>query len=235
MHKEMKVFIFCGGFGTRFNNGRPGPLKPLISINNIKILDRIIKIYFNYGFKNFYLLGGYKFQELKKYAQSKKKINVNAINTGLGTPTGGRLKLISKFIKKNESFFLTYGDSLATYNPRKALKLKNKNNFVISSYRYYLPYGVLDINNKYQVKKIYEKNFSVNINAGFYILDYSVFRYIKNYKDSFEINVLPKIIKQKKIIAMSVINWHPIDNHSDKKKIQNILKKEKNIFYEKKK
>ena len=39
----MKTFIFCGGKATRFNNGKPGPLKPLIKINKIPIILRIIK------------------------------------------------------------------------------------------------------------------------------------------------------------------------------------------------
>ena len=28
----VKIVIFCGGLATRFNNGKPGPLKPLIKI-----------------------------------------------------------------------------------------------------------------------------------------------------------------------------------------------------------
>ena len=40
----LKVVIFCGGYATRFNKGRPGPLKPLIKINGIPILKRIISI-----------------------------------------------------------------------------------------------------------------------------------------------------------------------------------------------
>ena len=41
----MKAVILCGGKGTRFNNGKPGPLKPLIKVNGVPILRRIINIY----------------------------------------------------------------------------------------------------------------------------------------------------------------------------------------------
>ena len=44
-----KAVIFCGGKATRFNNGKPGPLKPLIKVNNEEILIKIIKIYANNG------------------------------------------------------------------------------------------------------------------------------------------------------------------------------------------
>ena len=32
-----KAVIFCGGKATRFNHGKPGPLKPLIKVNNRQI------------------------------------------------------------------------------------------------------------------------------------------------------------------------------------------------------
>ena len=37
--------IFCGGYGTRMNNGKPGTLKPLIEVAGKAILLHIITIY----------------------------------------------------------------------------------------------------------------------------------------------------------------------------------------------
>ena len=53
-----KAVIFCGGKATRFNNGKPGPLKSLIKVNNEPILLKIIKIYSSKGVNDFILLGG---------------------------------------------------------------------------------------------------------------------------------------------------------------------------------
>ena len=96
----MKTIIFCGGYGTRFNNGKPGPLKPLLKINKKTILEHIFKIYSKYGFKEFYLLGGYKINELIKFSKTIKKININIIDTGRGTTTAGRLLHVKKVLKK---------------------------------------------------------------------------------------------------------------------------------------
>mgnify|MGYP000745772036 CR=1 FL=1 len=63
----IKSFIFCGGYGSRMNKGKPGPLKPLIKINNKSILQHIFNIYSKFGYKDFYLLGGYKLNELIKF------------------------------------------------------------------------------------------------------------------------------------------------------------------------
>ena len=67
-----KAVIFCGGKATRFNNGKPGPLKPLIKVNNEPIIIKIINIYKKRGVKEFILLGGYKFKILKNFFLKKK-------------------------------------------------------------------------------------------------------------------------------------------------------------------
>jgi len=229
----MKAVIFCGGFATRFNNGKPGPLKPLIKVNKISILERIIKIYLSKSVKEFILLGGYKYFALNKFAKklkSKLNISINVINTGKNTPTGGRLLKVKNLLK-DTNFYLTYGDSLANFNPLKALRLKNKKNFIISTYKYRIEYGVLIFKKDAIVNKIYEKNYFTYINAGYYIFDYSIFDYIKSHNDSLEKDVLSRILNSsKKIRIYRVTRWSPMDNSNDKEIINNILSKNKNFF-----
>ena len=87
-----KAVIFCGGKATRFNNGKPGPLKPLIKFNNEEILIKIIKIYANNGINEFILLGSYKFNKLNNFLKKKlKNIKISVVNTGVNTETAGRL------------------------------------------------------------------------------------------------------------------------------------------------
>ena len=150
------------GFGTRLNQGKPGPLKPLIKINKKTILEHIFEIYHKYNYNDFYLLGGYKIDELYNFSKKIKKYNVSVIDTKVGTSTGARLQYIKKMITAGENFFLTYGDSLANFKPNKALKLKKKNDCVISSYKYYPTYGVIDTKNN-NVKNIYEKIFHLTL------------------------------------------------------------------------
>ena len=68
--------------------------------------------------KDFILLGGYKINDLKKFSKKVKGANIQVLNTGLKTETGGRLLRAKNFIK-NESFLLTYGDSLASFSLKK--------------------------------------------------------------------------------------------------------------------
>ena len=64
----MKAIILCGGFGTRYNlNNRTKILKPLLKVNGKSILERIINLYAEQGVNQFILLGGFKFNKLKKF------------------------------------------------------------------------------------------------------------------------------------------------------------------------
>ena len=202
MIKNYKAIILAGGYGTRYNRYKKNKiLKPLVKVNKISILERVIQIYRNQGIKKFILLGGYKFDGLNKFSvnlQNKfEDLSVEAIFTGINTNTAGRLMKIKNKFKKNEIFFFTYGDSLANFNLKKSLKLKNKKNFVISLHRYAFPYGDLNVS-KNKLTKIYEKNKRIPINAGFYTLDKTIFEYIKTFDESFEKKTINKIIKKKK-------------------------------------
>ncbi len=216
----MKALILCGGKGTRFNNGKPGPLKPLIKVNGVPILRHIINIYKKNNINNFILLGGYKFEELKKFSKKNKDVNITAIFTGVNTNTGGRILAIKKIIK-DENFLLTYGDSLADFSLKPALKLKKENNFVMSVYEYKFMYGLIDtIVRTNEIKDMKEKK-TFKINAGFYVLDKDIFNYIKNKTESFEKDVIKRVLNsKKKILTCAVKNWFPMDSFDDKKKIE---------------
>lgn len=219
--KNLTAVILCGGKGTRYNhNQKEKTLKPLVNINGKTILERIIKVYHKNGVKKFILLGGYKINTLNNFIKKKlNKYNITLLNTGLNTETGGRLMLARKKLKE-DIFLFTYGDSITNFNLLKALKLKKKNSFVMSCYEYNFQYGVLGkIKNK--LKGIHEKNYFIPINAGFYVLDSNIFKFIKKKEDSFEKKVLPKVIKSKyKIILNQVTEWYPMDSLKDKKEME---------------
>lgn len=219
------------------NNGEPGALKPLIEVAGKEILAHIISIYESQKVTDFILLGGYKIDDLydfaKKYSNSKIKINV--IDTGSGTPTGGRLLQIKDLIK-DDKFLLTYGDSVTNFNLIKAQKnmFENDAEMSISTFRKKLEYGILDISDKLILNEIFEKTYSVPINAGFYILDKKIFEYINSLEESFEIDVLPRILKEKKInFSVYEVNfWHPMDTPEDRTRLNKILLNHPNTLFE---
>jgi glucose-1-phosphate cytidylyltransferase len=233
----MKSVIFCGGYGTRMNNGEPGNLKPLIKVAGVEILRHIISIYEKYNICEFILLGGYKIEDLVNFANmySTDLLKIKVIDTGVGTPTAGRLLLAKEEIGKGQ-FLLTYGDSLTNFNLYKCQEHKARLNadMIISSYNKTIEYGIFDIINEHQINKIYEKTYSVPINAGFYILDERIFPFINSLNDSFEIDILPKILNNKEIkfCVFDVSFWHPMDTPNDRNNLEKLLHNNPNILFE---
>lgn len=232
----MECVIFCGGYGTRMNNGEPGQLKPLIKVANKEILRHIISLYQHYGINEFLLLGGYKIEDLREFAlnYSNTNLKIRVLDTGDGTPTGGRL-LMAKNEIKSEKFLLTYGDSLTNFNLTKCIQFQNeyKSDLIVSTYNKFIEYGILEIDENRRLTQIHEKTYSLPINAGFYILDKFIFNYMDSINDSFEIDILPKIIKDKNVVisTFNVDFWHPMDTPNDQKNLNTILLTNPNIIF----
>lgn len=117
----MKVLILAGGLGTRLSEETVLKPKPMVEIGGYPILWHIMKIYSHFGFNDFILLCGYKFQQIKRYFvdyylnNSDVTINmqtndvvvhsskvepwkVTILNTGLYTQTGTRIKMATPYI-----------------------------------------------------------------------------------------------------------------------------------------
>ena len=172
------------------------------------------------------MLGGYKVKELIKYIKKLGDKQIHVIDTGLRTDTAGRL-LKAKKIIKNKEFIFTYGDTLVEVNLQRIVKKKNEKNFIFSYFNYKIPYGIYELNKK-RITKMYEKNYNVSINSGYYFLDSRVFQFIKSKNDSFEKKIIPMIIKKKITINhFEIDNWMPVDTYNDKIIVEKYLKNNK--------
>ena len=140
----MKVVILAGGLGTRLSEYTKVIPKPMVKIGSFPIIVRIMHHYLKFGFNDFIIATGYKSFVFKKYFKNFKKdgiefetkllnqkCKINILDTGKTTLTGGRLKRVSNYLKKNEDFMFTYGDGLSSVNLKNLLHFhKNKKKLV---------------------------------------------------------------------------------------------------------
>ena len=63
----MKVFILCGGYGTRLDHEGKNNPKALIKIGREPIIIHLIKIFLKYKYTEFVLCMGYKQHLIKKF------------------------------------------------------------------------------------------------------------------------------------------------------------------------
>ncbi len=137
----MKTVILAGGYGTRLGEYTTTIPKPMVTINGIPIIQKIMNIYSKFGHSDFLIAGGYKCDVIKQYfsnfsnfyndieidfssgnvsiidAKKSKNWKVTIIDTGENVMTGGRLKRLEKYL--DEPFFLTYGDGVCDIDINK--------------------------------------------------------------------------------------------------------------------
>ena len=225
----MKLIILAGGYGTRLAEETVLKPKPLVKIGNKPIIWHIMKIYSFFGINDFIICLGYKGhilkEELSKYKKNEKW-NVEFVNTGLNTMTGGRLKRVKKFIKNDKNFCLTYGDGLCDVNIKKLISFHIKKNKIatVTAVQQKNRYGVLIIDKTSKIKLIKEKP-AEYINGGFFVLSNKIFKYLKNDKTIFEKDCLPILSKKKKLLAFKHKGfWACMDTLREKKELNKIWK-----------
>jgi len=225
----MKLVILAGGYGTRLSEETRIKPKPLVKIGNKPIIWHIMKFYSYYGINNFIICLGYKghtlVKELKKFI-SKESWNIRFVQTGLKTMTGGRIKKIEKFVSDEENFCLSYGDGLSDVNIKKLINFhkKNKKIATLTAVRYKNPKGILIFSNDSKIKKIKEKPIEY-INGGFFVLSKKIFKFLKDSNTVFERDCLPKLTRQKELIAFKHNGfWACMDTLREKKELNKIYK-----------
>jgi glucose-1-phosphate cytidylyltransferase len=229
----MNVVILAGGLGTRISGYTRSVPKPMIEICKKPLIYFIMKHYSNYGFKDFYIALGYKGHVIKKYFQKNNfGWNINLIDTGQKTMTGGRLKRLKKYLG-NEPFMLTYGDGLSNVNIKKLLKFHNKNKKLVTLTAVRPParFGVIKITgNKVKYFKEKSKLDEGWINGGFFVMQPKFLDYIKNDQTFLEREPMEMLTKKKQLIAFKHQDfWQCMDTKRDRDNLNTILKK-KNYF-----
>lgn len=229
----MKVVILAGGKGSRLSELTKSIPKPMVKIRGIPIIERIIKLYKKFGFKEFIIASGYKSKIIKDHFKNNlKDLNIRVIFTGNNSMTGGRIKRLKKYLNE-EKFLLTYGDGLCDVNIKKLIKFhdENKNYVTLTAVRPPARFGGLKISRN-KVKYFKEKS-SLDegwINGGFFVMNSKIFKFLKDDNTVLERSPLEKISKLKKLGAYKHYkNWQCMDTIRDKIFLEELLKKK--IFY----
>ena len=225
----MKVVILAGGFGTRLSEYTKSIPKPMIDINGKPIIYYILKFYAKHGFKDFYIALGYKGQVIKNFFKKNSYgWNINLIETGKKTMTGGRLKRLTKHLR-NETFMMTYGDGLSNVNLKKLLKFhkNNKKLVTLTAVRPPARFGALKF--KGHLVRYFKEKSKVDegwINGGFFVIEPKFLNFIKKDDTYLEKEPLELASKKKQLVAYKHGGfWQCVDTKRDLDKIREILKK----------
>jgi glucose-1-phosphate cytidylyltransferase len=202
----MKVVILAGGYGTRISEETIIKPKPMIEIGSKPILWHIMKNYSCFGYNEFIICAGYMQDYIKRwfadyyihnsdvtfdFSKGKNQTiiheqhcepwKVTVVDTGKDTMTGGRIKRIQRYIGE-ETFLMTYGDAVCDVNIEKLVNYHKSHGKIgtLTAVITKEQKGILNIGGNNAVKEFREKskNDSIEINAGYMVLNSEIFDYL---------------------------------------------------------
>jgi glucose-1-phosphate cytidylyltransferase len=207
----MQVVILAGGMGSRLSEETDVIPKPMVRIGSKPIVEHIINVYQRFGFSEFLIAAGYKYEILQEYFNSCELtpgLSISVVDTGLTTETAGRLLVLSEMIKG--TFMLTYGDGLCDLDLDALLKLHRQKSTLATLTAVHPParFGSLKIDET-RITKFNEKDPTDEgwINGGFMVLEKDVIKLISNNSEILERAVLPKLATMGQLTAYKHTGW----------------------------
>ena len=227
----MKAVILAGGYGTRFGEETHLKPKPMIEIGGKPILWHILKIYSAHKINEFVICCGYKGNVIKEYFSKFDSAlwNIELVDTGIDTMTGGRIKRIQNHI--DDTFCLTYGDGLSDVDINSLISFHKEKKSLATLTAVHPPerFGVLELSEEY-VTEFHEKHRGQSswINGGFFVFEPEIFDYINDDTTILERAPLETLAKEKKLTAFKHNGfWHSMDTLRDKNNLENLWNSKK--------
>ena len=239
----MKVAILAGGFGTRLAEETESRPKPMIEIGHMPILWHIMMHYWRHGFSDFIIALGYKGEYIKRwsveYARQAGHLTVNTgdgriqkhengahpawnmelVETGLKTQTGGRIKRLRPWIG-DQTFMLTWGDGVSDIDINALLEFhrSHKKLATVTVVRPPARFGHVVFEGD-RVTSFTEKPQTAEggIIGAFFVLEPGVFDYIEGDKSHFEHEPLENLASDGQLMAYRHDSyWQCMDTRRDK-------------------
>jgi len=223
----MKAVILAGGYGTRISEETHLKPKPMVEIGGKPILWHIMKIYSAHNINEFIICCGYKGDIIKEYFSRSDfpAWNIELVDTGIDTMTGGRVKRIQNRI--DDTFCVTYGDGVSNVDINNLISFHKEKKSVATLTAIHPPerFGVLELEGEY-VREFHEKHRGESswINGGFFVFEPEVFDYLNDGDSTIlERTPLETLAKEKKLTAFKHNGfWYPMDTLRDKKHLEKL-------------
>jgi glucose-1-phosphate cytidylyltransferase len=222
----VKVVIMAGGKGSRLSEETVAKPKPMVEIGDRPILWHIMMHYAHFDFRDFIVALGYKGEVIKKYMvdycslSSDLKVNlrtgtvemsggtrpdwnVELIETGLNTGTGGRLRRLAPLLG-GETCMMTWGDGVSDVDLGKLLEFHRAHGKLVTMTAVRPParYGHLELEGD-QITEFSEKPQTREgwINGAFFVVEPGALEYIRDDETMWEQEPLRNLARDGQLMA----------------------------------
>jgi glucose-1-phosphate cytidylyltransferase len=224
----MRAIILAGGLGTRLSEETADKPKPMVEIAGKPMLWHIMNIFARQGVTQFVIATGYKGEVIRDWINTiQEEWEVNMIDTGLATQTGGRIAECMRSISE-ERMLVTYGDGLANVDIPRLLRFHESSQTLgtVTAVRPPARFGVLHSDNGI-VTHFGEKNQTDSgwINGGFFVLNRKVRNYIKSLEEPFETGAIPRLVELGQLSAFHHSGfWQPMDTLRERNELDTLAR-----------
>ena len=192
-----------------------------MEIGGLPIVWHVIQLYAVQGFRRFLLATGYKGEQIEHFATDTtwpRGVDVQCIDTGMDTPTGGRIKLLGERLK-DERFCATYADGVARVDLGELIAFHTAHRCLatMTVVQPRLQFGVTELDtHDARVLGFHEKPRSEHwINGGFFCFEPGVLDYL-DHDSVLERDPLERLAADGQLLAHRHEDfWECMDTYKD--------------------
>lgn len=242
------VVLLCGGKGLRMRADGGGPPKSLVRIGGRPIIWHVMKIYSQFGYRDFVLTLGHRGEEIVEYFErylrsscdstmtfdppdrvthsqlpdDERAWSLTFLQTGEDTQTGGRIKRAVDHIR-GDHFLATYTDGVADVNIAQLVRQHLSSGLPATMLSVFTPirFGIVEAQNGIVTRFEEKPTRSVRINGGFFAFHKSILDRIGGDDDRLEMDVLMPLAAEGRLGCLEHDGfWHCVDTPKDLLELQ---------------
>jgi NDP-sugar pyrophosphorylase family protein len=183
----IEAVIMCGGKGERLRPLTTAIPKPLLKVGSKPIMEHSVDRMMQFGIQKFHFSVNYLKEKIIQHFNegTKKGITINYIEEKNPFGTIGSLSLLKKI--NSEYVLVQNGDLITNIDYEKfylnAVKAKAAISVATVPYSIDVPFAILNLDKKKQVKSLHEKpRYTYEANAGIYLIHQSILKFIPKNK-----------------------------------------------------
>lgn len=221
----LSAVIMAGGFGTRLRPLTEHIPKPMLPVGDRPLLERTINRLRNAGIQRVHITTHYLADAIVEHFGNGQAFGVDVQYVAEDRPLGtaGALKLMQQ---QHEPVLVLNGDILTAVDVRDMLAHHRAHNADITigvrQYDMQVPYGVVEGRGA-QVSKLCEKpRLCFLVNAGIYLLEPSVYRYIPDDQRFDMTDLIQRLLDEgRTVVSFPIVEyWLDIGQHADYERAQ---------------
>lgn len=192
--QNIPVLILTGGYGTRLKPFTINLPKPMIPFVNRPILEHLVRLVKNERFKNITPLLLYRPEKISGYFKEGRDLGVN-IDYHISSEdfgTAGSVSLLKDRLKS--TFVVMNGDIITDARVGQVLEFHKQKGglatIMLAKVQNPLPFGIAIVDENSRIERFVEKPSQAElisdlVNAGIYIFEPEIFKYIPNDRPYF--------------------------------------------------